>query len=129
MPALFHRSLQRPLSFVLLLIPLTLTVLSCGLLILVVAVGPEGYFFPYPAIDTRFAPGYSEQAFQQIQIGMTKEEVLQRLGPPLNNVGDFVWIYAEDNAFAVWDFAWLMREIAFDEHGRVKAKRAEVAYD
>ncbi len=129
MPAIFHRSLQRSLSFVLLLIPLTITVLSCGLLILVVAVGPEGYFFPYPAIDTRFAPGYSEQAFQQIQIGMTKEEVLQRLGPSLNNVGDFVWIYAEDNAFAVWDFAWLMREIAFDEHGRVKAKRAEVAYD
>lgn len=74
-------------------------------------------------------PGYSEQAFQQIQIGMTKEEVFRRLGPPLNNVNDFVWSYTEDNAFAVWDFAWLMREIVFDEHGRVKVKRAEVAYD
>lgn len=56
MPAIFYRSFQRPISFVLLFIPLILTVLSCGLLILVVAVGPEGYFFPYPAIDTRFAP-------------------------------------------------------------------------
>lgn len=40
MPAIFYRSFQRPISFVLLFIPLILTVLSCGLLILVVAVGP-----------------------------------------------------------------------------------------
>lgn len=121
--------LQRHLSFIFLLIPLTLTVLSCGLFILLFAFGPEGYFFPYPAIDTRFAPGYSEQAFQQIQVGMTKEEVWKRLGPPLNGVDEPVWIYSEDNAFAFWDFAWLVREIYFDEHGRVDRKESGVAYD
>ena len=89
----------------------------------------EGYFFPYPAIDTKFAPQYSEAQFEQIRLGMTKEEILTRLGPPLNNPDDPSWVYSEDNAFPFWDFAWLVRSIQFNANGRVSQKNAFIAYD
>jgi hypothetical protein len=113
---------RRVLCFILLLI-----ILGCGLTMVII--GPEGYFSPYPAIDTHFAPGYSEQAFQDIQAGMTKAEVLQRLGPPLNRTSDPSWTYSRDGALGVWDFAWLVRAVNFDENGIVKEKVALVAYD
>jgi outer membrane protein assembly factor BamE (lipoprotein component of BamABCDE complex) len=43
----------------------------------------ESYCFFYPAIDTQYAPGFSEQAFAQIKVGMTEAEVRQKLGAPL----------------------------------------------
>lgn len=92
-------------------------------------VGPEGYFFPYPAIDTRFAPDYSETQFQQIEPGMFKAKVLAKLGLPLNQTDEQGWVYSEDNAFPFWDFAWLVRGIGFDENGKVIHIVAYVAYD
>ena len=89
----------------------------------------EGYFFPYPAIDTQFAPQYSEAQFEQIKPGMTKEEILTRLGPPLNNPDDPAWIYSNDGAFPFWDFAWLVRNVQFNEEGRVIYTKAFIAYD
>lgn len=92
-------------------------------------VGVEGYFAPYPAIDTRFAPGYSEAGFRSIQVGMTKAEVLQRVGAPFNAVQDQGWMYSQDGACGWWDFAWLMRGVNFDATGRVTDVTTFTAYD
>lgn len=101
-----------------------------GLLLLFLAfIGIESYFPLYPAIDTRFAPGYTEQAFAALEVGMTKEEVLQRLGPPLNAQADPAWVYSEDGACGWWDFAWLGRGVQFDAEGRLIETRAAVHYD
>lgn len=91
----------------------------------------ENYFFLAPAIDTRFAPGYSEQAFQAIQPGMTQAQVIELLGPPLNAnpLRDQSWSYSEDGAFGLWDFAWLGRSVSFDEQGKVLGTRTYVAHD
>lgn len=90
---------------------------------------PESYFYPYPSIDTRYAAEYSEGEFQSIRVGMTKQEVLDRVGPPLNAIKDQGWMYSEDNAFAYWDFAWLVRAVNFDAEGRVIEINARVNYD
>jgi hypothetical protein len=109
----------------------------CGLLLatllafalLMLYVGVEGYFPLNPAIDTRFAPGYSEAAWRTIRPGMSKAEVQAALGPPLNNVGDPSWAYSTDGACPWWDFAWLVRTIDFDAQDRVVAVRELIAYD
>ena len=107
------------------------TVLGLSLIIFgfLVLLRPEGYFYLYPSIDTRYAPEYDEAAFQVIQVGMSKKEVLARLGPPLNATGDQGWVYSEDNAFPYWDFAWLVRAVNFDLEGRVIEVNARVNYD
>lgn len=97
--------------------------------VVVVRIGIEGYNPFYPAIDTRFAPGYGEAAFAAVQPGMTKVEVLQLLGPPLNAQRDQAWAYSEDGACPWWDFAWLARSVQFDAQGRVVETRAAVHYD
>lgn len=94
-----------------------------------VVIGVEGCFFPYPAIDTYFASGYSEQKFQEIRAGMTKTEVLQRLGPPLNDTDDLVRVYSRDGALGIWDFAWLVRVVIFDDNSLVRDTEASVAYE
>src|SRR5690349_8410431 len=43
----------------------------------------EAYCFFYPSIDTNYAPGFTEQAFSKIVVGMTKESVQEQLGQPL----------------------------------------------
>lgn len=91
--------------------------------------GPEGYFLLYPAIDTRFAAGYSEANFRKVQPGMSKDEVLALLGPPLNDVSHQGWSYSEDGAFPFWDFAWLARGVNFDSEGRVIERTEMIAYD
>lgn len=91
--------------------------------------GPEGYFLLYPAIDTRFAPGYSEANFRKVQPGMSKDEVLQLLGQPFNDVAHQAWIYSEDGAFPFWDFAWLARGINFDSEGRVIERSEHIFYN
>lgn len=100
-----------------------------AILSLLLLASTEEYFFLYPAIDTRFAPGYSEAEFHNIQAGMTKEDVLQRLGPPLNTIEEQSWIYSEDNAFPLWDFAWLGRAVQFNAGGEVTHVSAGVFYD
>ena len=92
-------------------------------------VGPEGYFFPYPAIDTQFTAGYSEEGFQQIRPGMTKQEVLNLIGPPINSTTHPHWKYSDDNAFPFWDFAWLVRGVTFDDDGNVTDVTQFVAHD
>lgn len=119
----------------------TLLLIGIGIL-----VGPEGYYFPYPSIDTRYAPGYSERNFRKVVRGMTKEEVLELLGPPLGNCmlqPQFMinvrspsmankyalWEYTCDNAFPLADFAWLSRRVEFGRYGRVTNTSSRIYYD
>ena len=82
----------------------------------------ECYCVFWPGIDTRFAPGYSESAFDSLTVGMTAEDVQQKLGTPLfthtNRDGAIQWGYTDDGKCIVgdWklaDFAWLGREVTF----------------
>lgn len=118
---------------------------SAAILILIgFVVGIEGYYFPYPAIDTRFAPDYSEANFKKIKKGMTKEEVRMLIGAPLDTFGGMpmyrseeelmgkhlgIWHYADDNAFLFWDFAWLQRSVEFDVEGRVERTVTRIHYN
>lgn len=68
-----------------------------------------------PWIDTVCAPGFTEEKFQQIKIGMTIKEVEALLGPPLN-VPDWntdFYHYTSDGKCWFWDFAWNQRSIEF----------------
>lgn len=87
----------------------------------------ECYCFFWPGIDTRFAPGYSESAFDSLTVGMRADDVQKKLGPPLfihtNRDGEIQWGYTADGKCIVGerklaDFAWLGREITFRD-GRV----------
>jgi hypothetical protein len=39
--------------------------------------------------DTVFAPGYSVQAFSKVRVGMTREQVYELVGPPLDSWGSW----------------------------------------
>lgn len=43
----------------------------------------ESYCFFNPSIDTRYAPGFSDAAFNEIKAGMTAELVQRKIGAPL----------------------------------------------
>ena len=92
----------------------------------------ERYFPPWPDVDTRFAPGYSEAGFDALAAGMTRDEVVARLGPPLRRFPVRQtsyqsarpstvegWSYSGDGACSWGDFAWLGREVYFDNAGRL----------
>lgn len=95
----------------------------------------ESYCFFYPSIDTRFAPGYSEASFNKIAVGMSKLEVEQKLGRPLdtgsvfvNGGGDELWYYTLDGKCKWGDWAWLKRVIRFS-NGRIVGIENRIAYD
>lgn len=45
----------------------------------------EGVFPFYPLIDTKLPPGFSQAKFENIQVGMTKTEVLKAVPPPITS--------------------------------------------
>jgi outer membrane protein assembly factor BamE (lipoprotein component of BamABCDE complex) len=98
--------------------------------LLYVTMGGESYFFLYPSIDTRFAPGYSEGGFERVKVGMTKAEVLSLLGPPFDpgTVGQSSWHYTQDGKCFWADWAWLDRTVVFRDE-RVVEKIARIYYD
>ena len=74
----------------------------------------ESYCFFYPGIDTQYAPGFSEQAFSQVTIGMTAEAVQQKLGVPLyvqHHANGDSWCYTLDGKCQWGDWAWLCRQV------------------
>lgn len=77
----------------------------------------ERLCFFNPAIDTKFGPGYSEEAFSRITVGMPKTSVRGALGAPLttftNINGDEEWLYTDDGKCYWGDFAWLWRSVVF----------------
>ncbi len=106
-----------------------------GLFVLVLFLLAETYFAPAPWIGTHFAPDYTEEGFDQIQYGDTKERVLDLIGEPLyhdkcgyRECEPQVWVYSEDLSCCV-DFAWLYRDIGFDEVGKVRFITRTIYYD
>ena len=128
MSTVWHDFTNKRLSTVGMGMAALLVILSL-LLGVVLWVGTEGYFFLYPAIDTHFTPRYSETAFRAIEVGMTKAEVIARLGLSFKRESDQGWLYSADGACGWWDFAWLVRAVNFDEQGRVSNLSAIIAYD
>lgn len=93
--------------------------------------GGESYCILYPGIDTRYAAGFSEKAFATIEVGMTKEEVIRRLGEPFGGAparAGSRWSYTSDGACPWADWAWLGREIVFKDD-RVVERISRVYYD
>jgi hypothetical protein len=115
-----------------------------GLLTLAVAYlglgGCESYCVLWPSIDTVYAPGFTNAAFERVKVGMSKEEVRNLIGRPLDTHpyssrhpayherGDEVWNYTRDGACTWSDWAWLSREVIF-RNGRVVQKVYWTYYD
>ena len=81
----------------------------------------------YASFDTQYAAGYSEEAFQSIRGGDTREEVLERLGEPLRvyGVNDEVLSYSMSPSGS----NYLMRDIVLDAEGCVTEIRREIWWD
>jgi hypothetical protein len=107
---------------------------------------PESYFVLYPSIDTEYAPDYTEEKFDEIQIGMSKDEVINMLGEPFiedstKNLDGVdlgfrypdgtteIWSYTGDGACWFADLAWLGRWVYFDKNGKVTAKNKSIHYN
>jgi outer membrane protein assembly factor BamE (lipoprotein component of BamABCDE complex) len=94
----------------------------------------EAYCALYPSIDTRYAPGYNEEAFDSILAGGTRDHVRGLLGEPLEIQTEWVpngteiWWYTFDGKCTWADWAWLVRTVTF-ENGRVVAMEKRIAYD
>lgn len=93
----------------------------------------ESYFTDYPHIDTKFAPGFSEVKFNNIQPGFTKNDVLNILGEPLekHEADEWSrWSYSTDGK-CQWlcDLAWISYEINFDNEGKIKNKERRINYN
>jgi outer membrane protein assembly factor BamE (lipoprotein component of BamABCDE complex) len=77
----------------------------------------EAYCFFYPSIDTQYASGYSEAAFNELTNGMTIEAVQKKLGNPLyvqtTKNGDLHWSYTMDGKCTWGDWAWFARQLTF----------------
>ena len=92
----------------------------------------EAYCYLYPSIDTKFAVGYTERAFNGVSLGMSSTQVETSLSRPLfmttNINGTVEWDYSCDGKCWWGDFAWLGRVIVFS-NATVIAIQREVFYD
>ena len=74
---------------------------------------PEGYCYFCPSIDTRYADGYSEEAFSRLTVGMTRAEaeavMCSPLGAETSKSGLVRIFYTSDGAAPFGDFAWFGR--------------------
>jgi hypothetical protein len=94
----------------------------------------ESYFPLAPGLGTDFAPGYTEAGFDQIEIGDSKERVLELIGAPLERCDmgrskERFWCYSTDKRYGVFDLAWLYRAVTFDAEGRVTRLYRDIYYD
>jgi len=80
----------------------------------------EGYCYFYPSIDTRYATGYSEKAFQTITSGMTRTQVDMIMCAPLgvgtNRDATVDYGYTCDGKSWIGDFAWFGRSVQFSNN-------------
>lgn len=79
-------------------------------------------------LETRYAPGFSEEKFREVAVGQSREDVRTRLGEPLRtwkSPTDEYWAYSESpNSGDYW-----VRSIVFDRTGRVSRVHAELYVD
>ena len=92
----------------------------------------EAYCFFCPSIDTVYAPGYSEEDFNRIQVNMTMDEVSNIMCAPLINYtypnGKIHVSYTEDGKCKFGDFAWFGRSI-WVSNGIVVNVDSRIYYD
>jgi hypothetical protein len=88
----------------------------------------ESVFVFDPFIDTRLPQGFSVEQFEQIKLGMTKQQVL-RLVPEPPSIYQSVWHYGNDGAAPFGDFAWFGFEVEFDQTDHVVRATRHTFYD
>ena len=94
----------------------------------------ESYCFFNPTIDTRYAGGYSEAAFDRIATGQPAESVRRALGEPMyistdpNRPSREFWQYTGDGKCSWGDWAWFSRYVII-ENGRVVSAEKSIQYD
>lgn len=82
-------------------------------------------------ICTIFGSGFTEEGFDQIHKGMISDSVKLLIGPPIEIVQHFyperkhadgsvsLWYYSKEGPCSSYNYAWLGREVFFDENGKV----------
>jgi hypothetical protein len=109
-------------------------VLATAALFLVVdiGIGCESPSYLWPSIDTRYAEGYSEEAFDRIRVAMSREEIEDLMCVPFSTYQErdgTLWIdYTQDGKCAWGDFAWILRRVHVKD-GRVIAIRTGFMHD
>ena len=79
-------------------------------------------------LETRYAPGYSQEKFQAVDVGQSRDEVLARLGEPLRKWGHATtesWAYSE----SPHDTHYWCRVVIFDATGHVERVHSELYVD
>ena len=91
----------------------------------------EGYNPIKPEIDTKFSPGYTEENFNKITVGMDTTEVVKLVGEPIGKLGRHtrMWYFTSDGKCKWMNFAWLARDIVVGANGKVRDIHKSVRYD
>jgi hypothetical protein len=64
--------------------------------------------------DTVYAPGYTDEGFNSVTVGMSEREVLRRLGPPIDGP------YFPQAADPDWDKGMRWTRSAHDSHYKIR---------
>lgn len=91
--------------------------------IMVFGIERTSYNFINPGLSTFFSENYSEANFDDIEVGMRKNEVVESLGEPLiTNDDDDYWHYGyrREKSWVSNFFSSVERSIEFDETGKVE---------
>ena len=84
-------------------------------------------FVFFCTFDTEYAPGYSKGAFRAVEVGDSKEEILNLLGQPLR-------VYGLDREVPSYSMSpsgsnYLVRDSVLDNEGQVVEIRSQVYWD
>ena len=86
------------------------------------------YKFAPPHWVTKYAPGYSEQAFEKVTLGMSPDEVEKITGKPLSVLyypsGTEMWSYSYSRKRSIWIARWNWRGVFLSNHVVVKVEKA-----
>jgi hypothetical protein len=99
----------------------------------------ETYFSPYPYISTKFSPGFSLKKYNQVQNGMSKDEVRKLLGIPFEESsgpwhaplksGEILENCDEYSTEGGWWFAWIVINVCYDIDEKVYGKNELIMYN
>ena len=86
-----------------------------------------------PDIDTKFTSEFKNEKFDLLEIRMDSLDVTKLIGEPFSiqelTDNNTLWYFTGDGKCNWYDFAWLGREIKFDENGKVIQIIKSVHYD
>jgi hypothetical protein len=117
----------------------------CLIILLMQGCSPWTSYHPkWSPACTIYATGFTESYFDQLRMGMSQDSVLLLLGKPLEIQKTFyperklkdgsvsLWYYSLDGSPGLncpFDYAWLGREVFFDELGKVTTFCRSVHHD